>query len=101
MTAVPADAPEAERERDARTRRDLTPEGCRALREATGPEPPPAFHRAAALVRPRLADWRARCERGARAATDATVRAATDATGSGWTASSGAMRATSPTPSYR
>ncbi|MEU2623833.1 cupin domain-containing protein [Streptomyces sp. NPDC007157] len=73
VTTVPADAPEAERERIARARRDLALEGYRALREATGPEPLAAFHRAAAaLVRPRLADWRARWERGARAAAAAT-----------------------------
>ncbi|MEV6766308.1 cupin [Streptomyces sp. NPDC051105] len=73
VTAIPADAPEAERERIARARRDLALEGYRALREATGPEPLAAFHRAAAaLVRPRLADWRARWERGARAAAAAT-----------------------------
>ncbi|MFE3167754.1 cupin domain-containing protein [Streptomyces sp. NPDC059224] len=73
VTTVPADAPEAERERIARARRDLALEGYRALREATGPEPLAAFHRAAAaLVRPRLAEWRARWERGARAAAAAT-----------------------------
>ncbi|MFK0104608.1 cupin domain-containing protein [Streptomyces sp. NPDC091217] len=72
-TAVPADAPEAERERIARARRDLALEGYRALREATGPEPLAAFHRAAAaLVRPRLADWRERWRRGAHAAAAAT-----------------------------
>ncbi|MER7937633.1 MULTISPECIES: cupin domain-containing protein [unclassified Streptomyces] len=72
-TAVPADASEAERERIVRARRDLALEGYRALCEATGPEPLAAFHRAAAaLVRPRLADWRARWERGARAAAEAT-----------------------------
>ncbi|MFQ3558192.1 cupin domain-containing protein [Streptomyces gramineus] len=72
-TTVPADATEAERERIVRARRDLALEGYRALCEATGPEPLAAFHRAAAaLVRPRLADWRARWERGARAAAEAT-----------------------------
>ncbi|MEU0969278.1 cupin domain-containing protein [Streptomyces sp. NPDC005917] len=73
VTAIPADALEAERERIARARRDLALEGYRALREATGPEPLAAFHRAAAaLVRPRLAEWRTRWERGARAAAAAT-----------------------------
>ncbi|RPE45595.1 hypothetical protein EDD90_8883 [Streptomyces sp. Ag109_O5-1] len=72
-TTVPADAPEAERERIARARRDLALEGYRALREATGPEPLAAFHRAAAaLVRPRLAEWRERWRRGAHAAAAAT-----------------------------
>ncbi|MFD7137851.1 cupin domain-containing protein [Streptomyces sp. NPDC059894] len=72
-TAVPADAPEAERERIARARRDLALEGYRALREADGPEPLAAFHRAAAaLVRPHLAEWRERWLRGARAAAEAT-----------------------------
>jgi hypothetical protein len=72
-TAVPADAPDAERERAARARRDLALEGYRALREADGPEPLAAFHRAAAaLVRPRLAEWRERWERGAREAAAAT-----------------------------
>ena len=73
VTAIPADAPEGERERLARTRRDLALEGYRALREADGPEPLAAFHRAAAaLVRPRLAEWRERWERGAQAAASAT-----------------------------
>lgn len=72
-TAVPADAPEEERERIARARRDLALEGYRALREATGPEALAAFHRAAAaLVRPRIAEWRARWRQGARAAAAAT-----------------------------
>ncbi len=72
-TVVPADAPEEERERIARARRDLALEGYRALRDADGPEPLAAFHRAAAaLVRPRLAEWRERWERGARAAAAAT-----------------------------
>ncbi|MGW4138572.1 cupin domain-containing protein, partial [Streptomyces mirabilis] len=52
-TVIPADAPEAEQERVARSRRDLALEGYRALRAADGPEPLAAFHRAAAaLVRP-------------------------------------------------
>ncbi|GAA3817126.1 hypothetical protein GCM10022206_64490 [Streptomyces chiangmaiensis] len=73
VTVVPADAPEAERERIARARRDLALEGFRALREAEVPEPLAAFHRtAAALVRPRLAEWRARWSTGARAAAAAT-----------------------------
>ncbi|MFF7985648.1 cupin domain-containing protein [Streptomyces sp. NPDC007901] len=73
VTTVPADAPEAERERIARARRDLALEGYRALREAAGPEPLAAFHRAAAaLVRPRLDEWRERWRRGARAAAAAT-----------------------------
>jgi mannose-6-phosphate isomerase-like protein (cupin superfamily) len=71
-TAIPADAPEAEQERIARARRDLALEGYRALR-AGGPEALAAFHRAAAaLVRPRIAEWRARWERGAAAAATAT-----------------------------
>ncbi|MFC8515204.1 cupin domain-containing protein [Streptomyces sp. NPDC057257] len=72
-TRIPADAPEAEQERIARARRDLAVEGYRALREADGPEPLAAFHRAAAaLVRPRLAEWRERWRRGAEAAAAAT-----------------------------
>ncbi|MCX5337759.1 cupin [Streptomyces sp. NBC_00140] len=70
-TAIPADAPEAERERAARTRRDLALEGYRVLREA--PEGLADFHRAAAaLVRPRLAEWRERWRNGAAAAAAAT-----------------------------
>ncbi|MER5435311.1 cupin [Streptomyces sp. NPDC002588] len=70
-TVVPAGAPEEEQVRIARARRDLALEGYRALREA--PEGLAAFHRAAAaLVRPRLAEWRDRWERGARAAAEAT-----------------------------
>lgn len=72
-TAIPADAPEGERERVARARRDLAVEGYRALRDADGPEPLAEFHRAAAaLVRPRLAEWRERWQRGAEAAAAAT-----------------------------
>ncbi|MFD4528312.1 cupin domain-containing protein [Streptomyces sp. NPDC058470] len=72
-TVIPADAPEEERERVARARRDLAVEGYRALRDAVGPEPLAAFHRAAAaLVRPRLAEWRERWQRGAEAAAAAT-----------------------------
>ncbi|MCL6738158.1 cupin domain-containing protein [Streptomyces neyagawaensis] len=72
-TRIPVDAPEEEQERVARARRDLALEGYRALRDAEGPEPLAAFHRAAAaLVRPRLAEWRARWVRGARAAAEAT-----------------------------
>ncbi|MGW1782790.1 cupin [Streptomyces sp. NPDC002143] len=73
-TVIPADAPEEEQARIARARRDLALEGYRALREA--PDVPAAladFHRAAgALVRPRLAEWRERWLRGARAAAEAT-----------------------------
>lgn len=72
-TVISADAPEEERERLARARRDLALEGYRALCEATGPEPLAAFHRAAAaLVRPRLAEWRERWRHGARAAAEIT-----------------------------
>ena len=72
-TVLPADAPEGEQARFARARRDLALEGYRALRDADGPAPLAAFHRAAvALVRPRLAEWRARWRRGAEAAATAT-----------------------------
>lgn len=72
-TAIPADAPEEEQERIARARRDLALEGYRALRGAPGPEALAAFHRAAAaLVRPRLAEWRERWLHGAGAAAAAT-----------------------------
>ncbi|MGW2638334.1 cupin [Streptomyces sp. NPDC001348] len=72
-TAIPGDAPEEERERIARARRDLALEGYRALREASGPEALAAFHRAAAaLVRPRIAEWRERWRHGAAAAATAT-----------------------------
>ena len=72
-TALPVDAPEEERARAARARRDLALEGYRALRDADGPEALAAFHRAAAaLVRPRLAEWRERWRRGAEAAATAT-----------------------------
>ncbi|MFJ9725963.1 cupin domain-containing protein [Streptomyces sp. NPDC101209] len=72
-TALPVDAPEEERARAARARRDLALEGYRALRDADGPEALAAFHRAAAaLVRPRLAEWRERWRRGAEAAAAAT-----------------------------
>ncbi|MFD5075318.1 cupin domain-containing protein [Streptomyces sp. NPDC058371] len=74
-TAVPAHASEAEQERAARARRDLAVTGYRALRDADGPEPLAAFHRAAAaLVRPRLAEWRERWRRGAEAAAADTGR---------------------------
>ncbi|MFG3201431.1 cupin domain-containing protein [Streptomyces sp. NPDC048192] len=74
-TTVPAGAPEAERERTARVRRDLALEGYRALCEASGPEALAAFHRAAvALVRPRIAEWRQRWRRGALAAAETTGR---------------------------
>ncbi|MEU9207991.1 cupin [Streptomyces sp. NPDC048415] len=72
-TVIPAGALEGERARVARARRDLALEGYRALRDADGPEPLAAFHRAAAaLVRPRLAEWRERWQRGAVAAAAAT-----------------------------
>ncbi|WP_406177562.1 cupin domain-containing protein [Streptomyces sp. NBC_00996] len=72
-TVIPADATEEEQARAARARRDLALEGYRALRDADGPEPLAAFHRAAAaLVRPRLAEWRERWRRGAEAAAAAT-----------------------------
>ncbi|MET9735455.1 cupin [Streptomyces sp. NPDC006458] len=65
-TAIPADAPEEEQERVARARRDLALEGYRALRQAGGPEALTAFHRAAAaLVRPRISEWRERWRQGA------------------------------------
>ncbi|MFE7900804.1 cupin domain-containing protein [Streptomyces sp. NPDC057424] len=72
-TAIPADAPEEEQERVARARRDLALEGYRALREAQGPQALAAFHRAAAaLVRPRIAEWRERWRQGAEASAAAT-----------------------------
>ncbi|MCT9005753.1 cupin domain-containing protein [Streptomyces sp. NPDC054766] len=72
-TVVPAEAPEGEQARFARARRDLALEGYRALRDADGPAPLAAFHRAAAaLVRPRLAEWRERWRRGAEAAAAET-----------------------------
>ncbi|MET8095444.1 cupin [Streptomyces sp. NPDC005236] len=72
-TVLPTDASEEERARRARARRDLALEGYRALLDADGPEPLAAFHRAAAaLVGPRLAEWRERWLRGAGAAAAAT-----------------------------
>ncbi|MDF3145360.1 cupin domain-containing protein, partial [Streptomyces sp. T21Q-yed] len=72
-TVIPADAPEEEQERVARARRDLALEGYRALREAEGPQALAAFHRAAAaLVRPRIAEWRERWRQGAEASATAT-----------------------------
>ncbi|MEU5633460.1 cupin [Streptomyces rishiriensis] len=73
-TAIPADAPREEQARIARARRDLALEGYLALREAPDPGAAlAAFHRAAAaLVRPRLAEWRERWTHGARAAAEAT-----------------------------
>ncbi|MET7654408.1 MULTISPECIES: cupin [unclassified Streptomyces] len=73
-TVIPADAPREEQARIARARRDLALEGYRALREAAdGPAALAAFHRAAAaLVEPRLAEWRERWLRGARVAAQAT-----------------------------
>ena len=71
VTTIPADAPQEEQARIARARRDLALEGYRALRET--PDGLTAFHRAAAaLVRPRLAEWRERWRRGAQAAAQAT-----------------------------
>ncbi len=72
-TVIPADVPVPEQERIARARRDLALDGYRALRDADGPDALAAFHvAAAALVRPRLADWRERWRRGAEAAAAAT-----------------------------
>ncbi|MBK3585264.1 cupin [Streptomyces microflavus] len=75
--ALPADGTEAERERAARTRRDLAVAGFLALRaaaDAGDPEPLAAFHSAAAaLVRPRVEEWRTRWERGAAIAAAATA----------------------------
>ncbi|MEV1048216.1 cupin domain-containing protein [Streptomyces sp. NPDC049916] len=75
-TALPLSEPEAVQERAALARRDLAVEGFLALRDATengDPEPLAAFHRAAAaLVRPRAAEWRGRWEKGAAAAAAAT-----------------------------
>ncbi|WLW57953.1 cupin domain-containing protein [Streptomyces sp. YU58] len=71
--AIPADAPEEEQERLARARRDLALEGYRALRAAEDPQALAAFHRAAAaLVRPRIAEWRERWRQGAEASAAAT-----------------------------
>lgn len=90
-TVIPADAPEEEKERFARARRDLALEGYRALREADGPEPLAAFQRAAAeLVRPRLAEWRERWRRGPRRLPRRPGSSST-----GW---SGGTCPTSPTP---
>jgi mannose-6-phosphate isomerase-like protein (cupin superfamily) len=72
-SAIPVDAPEEEQERCARARRDLALEGYRALRAAEGPQALAAFHRAAAaLVRPRIAEWRERWRQGAEASAAAT-----------------------------
>ncbi|WP_425508539.1 cupin domain-containing protein [Streptomyces roseirectus] len=71
VTRIPLDAPRAEQEQVARTRRDLALEGYRALRAS--PDSLTAFHEAAAaLVRPRLAEWRERWQQGASAAAQAT-----------------------------
>jgi mannose-6-phosphate isomerase-like protein (cupin superfamily) len=63
------DGTEAQKATAARRRRDLAVGGYTALRtawEAGDPRPLLDFHRAAAaLVRPRVADWRARWELGA------------------------------------
>jgi len=84
--ALPQGGTEAERERAARTRRDLAVEGFLALRDAADagdPEPLTAFHRAAAaLVRPRVEEWRARWDQGAAVAAAATA-AQLDALGRG------------------
>jgi len=73
-TVIPADAPAEEQERAARARRDLALQGYRALREAEGPQALAAFHRAAAaLVRPRIAEWRERWRQGAEASAVATA----------------------------
>ncbi|WP_415961169.1 cupin domain-containing protein [Streptomyces sp. 021-4] len=83
---LPPDGAEAEREQAARARRDLAVEGFLALREAAeagDPEPLAAFHRAAAaLVRPRVGEWRTRWEQGAAVAAAATA-AQLDALGRG------------------
>ncbi|MFD9503712.1 cupin domain-containing protein [Streptomyces sp. NPDC060035] len=75
---LPADGTEDEQACAARTRRDLAVQGFLALRRATeagDPGPLAAFHKAAAeLVRPRTADWRARWQQGAAAASRATGR---------------------------
>jgi len=89
-TVIPAAAPEEEQARVTRTRRDLALEGYRALRDADGPEPLAAFHRAAAaLVRPRLAEWRG-----------AAPRRPPRPRGTSSTDWNGATRPTSATPSY-
>jgi mannose-6-phosphate isomerase-like protein (cupin superfamily) len=73
---IPADVPEAEQVKAARTRRDLATRRFLQLREATesgDPEPLAAIQRAAAeLVRPRLDDWEKRWGEGALAAARAT-----------------------------
>lgn len=75
LVRVPQGA-EVEQAAFARRRRDLAVEGFAALRAAwdAGDEKPLLdFHRAAgALVRPRLADWRARWESGAERAARQT-----------------------------
>jgi len=71
VTRIPPDASREEQEQVARTRRDLALEGYRLLRES--PAALDAFHAfAAALVRPRLDEWRERWESGALAAAQAT-----------------------------
>ncbi|WP_416972836.1 cupin domain-containing protein [Streptomyces sp. 4F14] len=71
VTRIPLDAPREEQEQVARRRRDLALEGYRVLRES--PDSLAAFHEsAAALVRPRVGEWRERWERGASAAARAT-----------------------------
>lgn len=73
-TEIPAGVPPEEQARVARARRDLALEGYGALLAAADPPAAlAAFHRAAAaLVRPRLAEWRERWANGARAAAEAT-----------------------------
>ncbi|HEY8980947.1 MAG TPA: cupin [Streptomyces sp.] len=71
VTRIPLDASREEQEEVARSRRDLALEGYRRLRES--PAALDAFHTAAAaLVRPRLDEWRGRWESGALAAARAT-----------------------------
>lgn len=73
---IPADVPEEKQAEVARARRDVATRRFAELRAATAagdPEPLAAFHRAAAaLIQPRLDDWRRRWQQGAHAAADAT-----------------------------
>ncbi len=73
---LPAGEGEAAQAEAARARRDLATRRFTELRTAVAagdPEPLAAFHRAAAaLVRPRLADWERRWREGAAAAAAAT-----------------------------
>ncbi|MFB7593780.1 cupin domain-containing protein [Streptomyces sp. NPDC056160] len=74
---VPTDVPEERQEQVVRARRDLATRRFLELRTATeagDPGPLAAFQRAAAaLVRPRLAEWRERWRDGAHAAAAATA----------------------------